>query len=147
MNVRTGNTFAQAATACNLSSWSFVLTFDHSGLSQDDFSWKLYFWILLHTFNCHSHMINDHTFFSWCNVTERSWPSFKCFETEWKTVLTRGKTVALINLRSVLCKHVSCLEIRTLKISIVWCPDISRTMIVFPVVFWLRIGDNDRCLF
>ncbi len=97
MNVSAGNTLAQTATTCDLACWGFVLTFNHSGLPQGDLSWEFNLLIFLHTFDGDSHMINNHTFFSGCDVAEWCWPSFKSLETEWETVLAWRKAIALIN--------------------------------------------------
>lgn len=97
MNISTWNTLAQTTTTCYLSAWCFVLTTHHSCLPQNDLFWKLYFLVFVHPFDCHCHVINDHTFFSRCDVAERGWPSFKSFETDWETVLTWRKTITLVN--------------------------------------------------
>lgn len=97
MNVSAWNTFAEAATACNFTKWSFVLTFDHPGLPESDFSGELDFLIFSHALNRNSHVVNDNTFFSGSDVTERCRPAFKCFETEWEAVLAWSETIALIN--------------------------------------------------
>lgn len=97
MNVSAGNTLAQTTTAGDLSSGGFFLALYHSGLSESDLSWEFDLLIFLHSFDCHSHVINDHTFFSGCDVTEWGWPSFESFETEWETVLAWGKAIALVD--------------------------------------------------
>ena len=147
MNVSAWNTFAETATACNFTEWSFVLTFDHSGLPQSDFSGELDFLIFSHTLNRNSHVVNDNTFFSGSDVTESCRPALKCFETEWDAVLAWSKTIALINQWSIFSEHVSGFIIWTLEVLILGCSDIWRAMIILPIVFWLRIRDNDRCLF
>ena len=97
MNVSAWDTLTQTAAAGDLSSWGFVLAFNHSGLPQGDLTWKFDLLIFLHTLDGDSHVVNDHTFFSGCNVTERSGPSFESLETEWETVLAHREPIALIN--------------------------------------------------
>jgi hypothetical protein len=145
-NVSAWNTLTDTTATGNLSSRCLLLTLDHSRLSQNNLSWKFDFLIFCHTFNCNCHVINDNTLFTRCNVTEWCWPSFKCLETEWETVLSSSESIALINQHSVLCEHVSCFIIVHFIILISWISNILGSVIVFSVIFRLWIWNNDRSL-
>lgn len=96
-------------------------------------------------FYCNSHMINNYTFFPRCDMGKTGRPPFKSFETKWKWILARGKTIALEDHYFASCKHISCLEVTHSEIPSTWSFDILRPVIIARVLFRLYAWNLD-CL-
>lgn len=146
MKFSTWWSFWKTATRRNLSSWTLLYWFHSPSLSQYDLSCKLHLKLGWYRFNSHSHTVNNYTLLALRIMHKRCGPTFKSFETERKAVLSRLKSIALINHWFILCKHVSRFIIGHFIMLISRISNIFRSMIVISIIFWLRIWNYNRLL-
>lgn len=105
-----------------------------SGFPDADFPAVFYLHFGVHGLNGHGHMVHNDTFLAWGLVLEASWPSFKGLETERERILSRGQTLAIVDIGLVLGEHVSSLMILHLEITIRGGLDVLRPVVIAAVV-------------
>ena len=132
--------FADAAAARQLSHRLLLLRWHNSCLSENDLSTWFEFELWWHGFDGYCHMINNDSFLRILSVAERRGPSFESFEAEWKGVLTRCKSLALIDHCFLPSEHVPCLEIPHFVVLVCWGSNEARPIIIVsvPLTFTIR---------
>ncbi len=87
-----------------------------------------------------SHVIDDDTFLFGSVVAETCRPSFKGLEAKRKAVLSWWEPTAVVDHCLVSCKHVPCLIISHLIVSVAGCPNVLWPEVPLIVLLRFTIG-------